>query len=576
MTWEQALVLISLVALIVVLVRGRIAPAVAFSGIAFAYYVVGLISLESALAQFTNTALVTVVLLLLLSIALDKSRLLELVADRLLAGPYRWVLFKIITATAVTSGFVNNTAVVATLIGPLRSSSRHPASRLLIPMSYAATVGGVLTLIGTSTNLLIDGFLTSSGLPGLSLFQQMPLGFVLLATVTLLLVITGPRLLPRHDNKSSMLSDYFLEAEVQPASRLIGRTVWENGLRNLNHLFLAEIVRRGELIAPVEPSEVLVAGDLLVFSGDVRRIDVLAPFDGLLTHGHKAGLPVDNLVEVLVTADSMLVHRTVKEAEFRSRFDAAVIAVRRGPSQLAGAIGTLRLRAGDTLVLATGPDFEKRNNLTRNFIIISRPSIAKFSDWRKSAAVVAAFVAVVAGAAAGWFDFVKGLLVLLAAFLLTRLLTLGELRRNAPFSLLFIIPSALIVSKAMFETGSAQLLARAVLAVCEPFGPLGALIGVLLLTALLTELMTNNAAAALAFPIAIGTAQQLGTSHLPFAMAVLFGASASFITPYGYQTNLMVMSPGGYTLRDYLRAGVPVSALYLTGAAVLIPVFFPL
>lgn len=575
MTLIQACVLGAIGVMLVLLVWGRIPPAVTFFSVAVGFYLTGLISLDDTLRQFTNTGLITVLLLMLVSVALDKSRLLELVADRLTRGPYRWALLKVVGVTAAISAFLNNTAVVASLLGPLRSGPHHPPSRLLLAMTYAATLGGVLTLIGTSTNLLVNSFLIGQKLPGLSLMSLMPVGLALLALSVVAMLLFYPRLMPSRKTSSDSFADYFLEAEIQPGSKLIGRSVADNGLRHLGHLFLAEIVRDGRLIAPVEPSETLHAGDVLIFSGDIRRLDLLAGFDGLHTYGHKAGLPMENLVEVLITGNSTLVNRTIKETDFRSRFDAAVIAVRRGRDTLGGPIGAIPLEVGDTLVLAVGPDFEKRNNLARNFIIISRPAVAKFTDARKSIGCLIGFALVVLGSALGWFDFIKGLGVLLAAYLVFGFVSLAELRRNAPYSLVFIIGSALIISKVMFDTGTAQLLASGVLTLSEPFGLHGALIGVLLLTVLLTELMTNNAAAALAFPIALGIAKTLDVSYLPFVMAVIYGASASFLTPYGYQTNLMVMTPGSYTLGDYLRAGAPVSLVYVLGAAILIPLVFP-
>ena len=575
MNLPQAVVFAALAVLVVELVRGRRKPALVFSAVAFAFVLLDYISLPKGLAQFTNTGLVTVVVLLLLSVVLDKSRLLETMAERLVRGSYRGALAKLYVAAAVYSAFLNNTAVVASLLGPLRRSRQHSPSRLLLPMCYAATLGGVLTLVGTSTNLLVNSLMVGRGMPGLSIFDLFPVGIFIVLACGATVVLTYPWLLKDAPPLQDEGSDYFLEARVAPTSRLVGRSVEACGLRQLTHLFLAEIVRDGRLLAPVAPDETVQAGDLLVFSGDVTRLDLLLQFDGLVTHGQQYALPLDNVVEVVVAANSSLVGRTIKQSDFRSLFDAAVIAVRRGADRVRGALAQVPLAVGDTLVLVVGQDFDKRNNLQRNFVVVSRRAVQKFTDPRKGGLAIAGFVGVIVLSALGWVDFLKALIVLLAAFLLAGLVKPADLRRNMPYEIILVIGSALVISDVMISTGAAELLAGALLAGADRWGPLAALAIVLLVTWALTELMSNNAAAALGFPVALGVAQRLGLDPLPFVMAVLYGGSCSFLTPYGYQTNLMVMSPGRYALADYFRAGAPVAVVFVLVALVTIPLVFP-
>lgn len=575
MTLDQGIVLAGLAYLVFELIRGRYAPAAVFSGVSFVFILLDYITIEQSLRQFTNNGLVTVVVLLLLSVVLDKSRLLELIADRLVRGSYRLALVKLYLGTAAYSAFLNNTAVVASLLGPLRMTRRHAPSRLLLPMCYAATLGGVLTLVGTSTNLLMNSLMVGRGLPALHIFDLFPVGILIVTMCGLVMMLTYPFILEARPLAEEKSSDYFLEATVTPVSPLVGRTVEANGLRNLAHLFLTEIVRDGRVVAPVEPDETIAAGDILVFTGDVTRLDLLMQFDGLQTHGQHYALPLDNLVEVVIAANSTLARRTLKEAEFRSQFDAAVIAVRRGSERLAGSIANVPLEVGDTLVLVVGKDFEKRNNLTRNFVIVNRHAVQKFTDARKGSLAMAGFVAVIALSAFGLLDFLKGLLVLLVLFLLFGFVRVAELRRNVPYEIILIVASALVISEVMLSTGVADLVARYMLSGARSFGPYWALGIVLAGTWVLTEMMSNNAAAALAFPVALGVANQLGLDPMPFIMAVLYGASCSFVTPYGYQTNLMVMSPGRYTLGDFARAGTPIALVYLAVTLVAIPIFFP-
>lgn len=576
MTWQQAVVFAALAVLVVELVRGRRAPAVLFAAVAFVFVMLDLVGLERGLAQFTNAGLVTVVVLLLLSVVLDKAHLLETLAERLVRGGYRGALFKLVLATAAYSALLNNTAVVASLIGPLRTLRTHPASRLLMPMCFAASLGGTLTLVGTSTNLLVNSLTIGRNLPALQIFDLFPVGILIVAACGATMVLLYPRLLPAQAAPREAPSEYFVEATLRPDSPLLGRTVEQAGLRKLAHLYLAEIVRDGHVIAPVQPDRMLRLGDLLVFTGDLTRLDVLTRFEGLETHGQHYRLPLDNLVEVVVAANSMLARRTIKEVDFRAQFDAAVIAVRRGSERLRGPIANLPIEVGDTLVLAVGSDFEKRNNLQRNFVVVSRREVQKFTDPRKGLVATAGFVATIALAALGVVDFLKALLVLLALFLASGLAKAADLRRNMPYEIILIVASSLVISEVMVATGAATLLAGGLLAGVEAFGPYGALAMILVMTWLLTELMSNNAAAALAFPVALGVAQTTGLDPRPFVMAVLYGASCSFLTPYGYQTNLMIMSPGRYTLRDYLRAGLPVALVFQAVALVAIPVFFPL
>jgi di/tricarboxylate transporter len=575
MTLEQGIVFAGLAVLIVELVRGKRQPAAVFGSVALGFLLLGYISVPQSLQQFTNPGLVTVVVLLLLSVVLDKSRMLELLAERLVSGSYRLALVKLYLSTALYSAFLNNTAVVASLLGPLRMSRQHAPSRLLMPMCFAASLGGILTLVGTSTNLLVNSLMVGRGMRPLQIFDLFPVGILIVLACGAVIVLSYPRLLKAASVANDEPQDYFLEATVTPRSTLVGRSVEDCGLRNLAHLFLTEIVRHGRVLAPVEPDEVILADDILVFAGDVTRLDLLLQFNGLETRGQRYKLPLDNLVEVVVASNSTLARRTIKESEFRSQFDAAVIAVRRGSERLRGPIAQMPLEVGDTLVLVVGKDFEKRNNLARNFIIVSRHQVQKFTDPRKGLLAGAGFVLVILLGALGVVDFLKALLVLLAAFLFLGLAKPGELRRNMPYEIILIIASALMISDVMLQTGTAGLLAQALLGVAGHLGPYGALGTLLLVTWVLTELMSNNAAAALAFPVALGVAQNLGLDPMPFVMAVLYAASCSFLTPYGYQTNLMIMSPGRYTLADYLRAGSPVALVFIVVALVAIPVVFP-
>ena len=347
-------------------------------------------------------------------------------------------------------------------------------------------------------------------------------------------------------------------------------------LRQLEGLFLLEIEREGRLISPVGPAEVLQAGDILVFTGEVARVQALQRFAGLEVFGAGAdALLKSNLVEVVLSNESDLANKTLREVDFRTMFDAGVVGIRRGDKRLTGQLGRIPLRVGDSLLLAAGPDFFQHRNLDRNFHILNGSGLRPKLSPAQSTAALSGFALVIALAALDVLPLFGGLLMLLAALLATGLLTLGEMRRRFPFELLVVIGSALAIAGVVERSGAAELMAGWMRAVFDGYGVYAALAGVYLITLVLTEVVTNNAAAALAFPIALGTARAFGADPTPFVMVVAYGASAGFLIPFGYQTHLMVYSAGRYRMRDFLRAGLPVSITYSVVVLALVPLVFP-
>lgn len=574
MTWQQFLVLGLLVSLIVLLVQGKVRPAMLFSGAVLVTYLAGLADIEEVVSGYTNSALLTLVLLLLVSVAVEKTRIMSWFAGLVGRGSFNLVLVKLWFSTAILSALVNNTAVVASMLGAIKRNPNHSASRLLLPMCFAATFGGVLTLIGTSTNLIVNSFLEKLGVPPLGMFD-----FVLVGAGTLLTGLIAVLIFARHlpeEEKREEIQDtaYFLEAKVPAGSPMIGRSVKDNGLRALKSLFLAEIIRGDQVICPVEPSQDLHEGDVLLFAGDVESVGLLQEMKGLDLYGEHR-LKGQHLVEVIVSPGSDLVGRTIKEAQFRHQFDAVVLAVRRGNSRLTGGLGKIELRAGDTLLLAPGHGFAHKKSLSKEFVVVSGLEASTRLDGRRSAAVVTAFLGVLALSVLGWVPLFKGLLILLLGLLLSGILTLAELRRRFPLEIWLVVGGALALSDQLQATGLAQALVSFLQAHFNGASPWLALVTVYLFTLVLTELMSNNAAAALAFPLAYQLSLSLGVASMPFILAVLFGASASFLLPYGYQTNLMVFAAGNYRMKSYLTLALPVSLAYSLGVLVMVPWLFP-
>ncbi len=572
--WEQGFVSVILLGIVTCLLVTKIKPGTIFAGAAFIAFMAGMIDLTTIAANFTNSSLLTLVLLILASCALEKTLLISWVSRSISKGRLGSVVAKLGLSTALLSSFTNNTAVVVSLIGAIKRNQQHAPSKLLIPLSYAAIFGGTLTLIGTSTNLIINSFVEDAGLPGLNFFTPTLIGLAVLAG-GLLILIPLSYLLPEYDDHSQEDLPYFLESRVEPGSPLVGRTVSENNLRALRKLFLAEVVRDGVTVSSVGPDFVLKAKDRLLFCGDVESVATLQEIPGLTLFGHQH-LNGQNFIELVVSSSATFCHKTLKESRFRDRFDAVVVAIRRGHERLEGGLGSITLAPGDTLVLVPGKRFESERRAHRKeFVLVHDLDSSARLDAHKSSAVLFGFSAVIGCALLELVPIIKGLAVYIIALIAFGIVQVSELRRRFPIDIVVIVGSALSIAQLMIASGLSVRMGEMFIQAFNGWGVFGALVATYIMTLVLTELVTNNAAAALAFPVGYSLAVGYGVDPMPFIMAVLFGASASFISPYGYQTNLLVYSVGNYKLTDYVRIGVPISIVYSVLVLTLIPVFFP-
>ncbi|CAM4422202.1 SLC13 family permease [Pseudoalteromonas ostreae] len=552
----------------------RLKPAWLFVGAIGTAYLGGLINLEDMLINYANPSLITLVLLVLVSIAVEKTTLVQKLAQSLSKGSLTSSVTKLGLSTAFLSSFTNNTAVVASLITAIKDSPTHSPSKLLLPLSYTAILGGTITLIGTSTNLIVNGFAVDAGMAPLGFFDFTLVGLGALS-VGLITILVMLKYLPDNGKNDQEVVPFYLEGKVESSSKLIGKSVEENGLRELKDLFLAEILRGDKRICAVTPQQVIKSGDVLLFVGDIKSVPLLTRFDGLKIVHDKHEKDVEHLVEVVVSQSSKFIGKTVKEIRFREQFHAAVIAIRRGHDRLQGGLGKVQLQAGDSLILAPGKDFYTLPNLKREFVYISGLDLQTHLAPKQSNLVLASFAGVLALSIFGIVPLVKGLLVLLIGLMLTGTIKLSEVKRRFPIELLAVVGSAIGLAKLMIGTGLAGQISAALFYVLGDFGPYGAFIAIFVMTVMFTELITNNAAAALSFPVAYALAMGFNVDPLPFIMAVAFGASASFISPFGYQTNLMVYSAGNYRLKDYALMGLPLSIIYSITVLTLIPLVFP-
>lgn len=540
-------------------------------------FAVGWIDKDTLLHNASNSSLITLVIIMVIAAAIEKTSILRKINKFLFASTEKKTLIRVLGVSALSSSLLNNTAVVAVLIKAINSSKTILPSRLLIPMSYATIMGGTLTLIGTSTNLVVSSMYSgATNTRGFGFFDFTIVGVVVTITGCITLYFTSG-LLPKKAIEENSFSNYMVEAEVLKESNLVGKTIEKAELRSLGDLFLAEIIRKdGSRVCPVKPMDIVQAEDKLLFSGDVDKISILSQFDNLKLYAETEGLNTLQLTEVLVKSTSVVVGKSLKNIEFRSRFDAAVVAVRRDGESLSGKLGSLVLKAGDILLLATGNDFTSRSNISRNFMIIKgvEPKTV-ITGWKENLTIFG-FLSVIVFTVISGSSLFSGMLLLLGALLITKCLTLSDIRNSLPIEIWLIVTSSLCIATSMETTGLASNIAEFSKIYLSGESSMMIFVGIFITTILLTEFITNNAAAALMFPVAYNLALGVGINVFPVVLGVAFAASASFLTPYGYQTNLMVMNAGNYRWRDFIVTGIPVSIVYIATCSIMIPLVYPL
>jgi len=596
-SWQALATLAVLLGALVLLVRGRPSPALVIFGGVILLLAAGVLTPAEALTGFSNPAPFTVAALFIIARAVEKTGGLQPLLRALLGGRQgggraaetgtgdRWAMGRLLLPVAAASAFLNNTPIVAMVAPQVEAwanrQGRSP-SRYLMPLSFAAILGGTVTLIGTSTTIVVSGLLVSQGMPAIGMFEIARIGLPLALGGLLLVLLLAPIALPERRGALKEFEDefrqYTLAMVVTPGGPLEGKTVEEAGLRHLEGVFLVEVRREGEIIAPASSQTHLMGGDLLTFAGrsdlvlDLRSIRGLASAEE--EHAlefHEAG---HTYFEAVISADSPLNGRTLKEVGFRQEYRAAALALHRSGERFQAKLGEVALKAGDTLILLAGAEFQALWRHRRDFLVISRLGGTPPVSSRKAILVVGVMVGIVILAALGLMPILQG--SLLGAFILvgSRVMTPWEAVDAVDLSVVLLIASAFGLGAAMESSGLAAALAEAVLEVAGGFGPTGALVGVLVATILLTEVITNNAAAVLVFPIALAAADGFGLDFRPFAIAIAVGASASFLTPIGYQTNTMVYGPGGYRFGDYARLGLPLTLLVVILTAWIVPLFF--
>lgn len=587
-----------ILAVLVVLARsGRAPDFVIWTGLAILMVVpvpgasgwqFGVLAPTEAISGLANESLVTIAALYVVAAGVRETGLLNWFSRSFLGKP-RSVLEaqnRLVWPTALLSGFFNNTPLV-TMLMPVADDwarqHRFSTSKLLMPLSFASILGGACTLIGTSTNLIVNGWLIDEmGHPGLGMFEVTRVALPVAAVGMVFMLVASRWLLPERRPVFREMGDareYTVEMLVDESGQLVGKTVEEAGLRGLPGLFLIEIDREAEVLPAVSGGIRLHAGDRLVFAGVVDSVVDLHKIPGLRTttdQVYKLGNDRHNrvLIEAVVSATCPLVGRTIREGRFRTRYNAAVVAVARNGERLLGKIGDIRLNAGDTLLLEARPNFLEQQRNSRDFYLVSRlERTTSFNSSRAPLAVVI-MLGLVASVSFGILSMLQAALSAAAATVVGRCTSASVARRAIDWEVLLVLGGAIGLGHAMTASGlSAELgdLLRA------GFGqsPTTLLAATFVMATVLASIVTAKAGAVLMLPIAVAAAQDLGVSYMPFAMAVMLGSSFSVATPIGYPTNLMVMGPGGYRYLDFVRMGVPLSVIVAVLTVWLIPGVWP-
>ena len=548
----------------------------------------GVVTPDQALSGLANEGMVTVGVLYVVVSGLQETGGIAWMSQSLLGRPKTLAnaQIRLMGPVAALSAFLNNTPVVAMFIPAVQDWARRhnlSVSYLMMPLTYAAIAGGACTLIGTSTNLVVNGLIRSgTEFSGIGMFDLAWVGLPILALVILFTILFSAKLLPERRSALSQLAnarEYTVEMLVEPGSPLDGQTIEDAGLRHLPGLYLVEVNREGLLLPAVSPTTRLCGGDRMLFAGSVESVVDLQKIRGLklaTDQVFKLDSPRHKrcLVEAVISESFPLLGKSIREGRFRTVYQAAILAVARNGGRIAGKVGDIVLRPGDTLLLEAHPSFVERWRRTREFLLVSRLDDSTPLRHEKAWLAIAIIAGMVMAVTVGWLSMLESAMLAAGLMLLTRCTSPSNAHRAVDWQVLIVIAASFGIGTALQSSGVAEAVAGSAIGLTGN-NPWITLALIYLTTAIFTNLITNNAAAVLMFPIALASAERLEVSIMPFAIAIMTAASASFATPIGYQTNLMVQGPGGYTFADYLRLGLPLTVLAGVLTVAIAPLVWP-
>jgi di/tricarboxylate transporter len=561
---------------------------IVFLGAAAVLFLSGVLDEKAVLSGFSNSGMMTVAVLYIVATGLQQTGALSWISQQVLGMPKTTsqALTRMMLPVMGISAFLNNTPVVAMFIPVINDwcrKLRFSPSKLMLPLSYAAIFGGLFTLIGTSTNLVVNGLLidATEG-PGLQLFDITWVGLPCGIAGFLFLYFTQGWLLPDRQpvlSETDDLRQYTVEMAVVPDGPMVGKSVEKAGLRHLPDLYLAEIQRGEQRLPAVSPKEQLQGGDQLLFVGvvdsvlDLQRLNGLQPSTDQV---FKLDIPRGErcLLEAVVSNTCPLVGRTIREGQFRTQYNAVVVAAARNGERLEGKVGDIRLKPGDTLLLEAHPSFFNERRISSDFYLVSDIPNSEPMRHGRSLWALGLTALMVVLATVGWLTMLQAAVLAAVGMLVFGCCSPNQAIRSIEWPVLLVIAAALALGEALDSTGAAKTIAASCVSLAGN-NPWLILAAIYTVTTILTEIITNNAAAALIFPIAFSLAKTLDVSYMPFVIGIMVAASASFATPIGYQTNMMVYGPGGYKFSDFLRVGVPLNILYGVVTVAITPLIYP-
>jgi len=577
LNFDQIIVIIVLLFILVSLYKEYIGPAFTFLIGVLVLGTFKILTPQEILNGFANEQIAVIVLLLLLGDIIRRTSLIDslfyIVFDKNMSK--KSFLIKMTTLVAGMSAFFNNTPLVAIMmpyVSNWSKTNKIAPSKLLIPLSYAAILGGSATLIGTSTNLIVNGLVLNQSvfpnLESLKLFDFVYVGFPMIIIGVLYLTFVSNYLLPSHTGNIEQFNkeaqNHIVEAQIREKSKLIGKTVEEAHLRNLEGLYLVEIVRGNERYKAISPDVILLENDFLYFAGKTELIADLVDIDGLTfpEMGLLKRKKDTDIVEIVITHNSTLISKTVKQANFRGKYDAAIIGIQRNGEHIKEKIGSINLKAGDVLLLIAGSDLIKRDDIMDFYFISKVKELRKIGPLKATVLIGGTILAILLSAL-GYISLFLALMLLFIPILGLKIASPKDVHRNIDYNLILIIVMSLALGMAMVKTGVATIISHGIISLFSTLGPIGILTGVYIITSILAAYITNKAAVAIIFPVALTLAHDLNTEPMPFILVVAFAAAANFMTPIGYQTNLMIYGPGAYKFKDFFKIGFPLTVLYM-------------
>jgi len=588
MTAEIAIVLVFVVAAVILFASEKLPVDLVSIMVMVGLILSGVITPAEGVDGFSHPATVTVAAMFILSAGLYRTGAVNFVGSKLVQAGKKnfWLALVLLMATSgIFSAFINDTAVVAILIPVvlvLAQELKVSPGKLLMPLSFSALFGGVCTLIGTSTNILVSSIAVKHGQPPFGMFEFTPFGIVILVAGSLYMLLIGVRLIPDRDVENDLrkqfgIGDYLVEIILEPEALSVGTVLDESPLLRDLAIRSVDVYRDDKRLEDPPPQLILQAGDHLKVRCDLENFRKLQERRGISLRQEPGNTEKGEetiLVEAVIAPGSTLDGRSLKQARFRSRYGLTALAVRHRGLVMREHLEEMELRAGDVLLFEMERHHLDQLRDDKTFVLVSEVEFPTFRRRRMIIAIAVIFF-VVGSAATGFLPILVSAIVGCVLMVLFRCLTLEEAYGSIQWKVVFLLGGVLALGRAMEKSGAALLIANTLIETVGAFGPRALVSAFYLMTSIMTELMSNNATAALLTPIAIAVAEAYGVDARPFLMAVTYAASAAFMTPVGYQTNTLIYSLGHYRYTDFLRVGTPLNILFWILATIMIPWFWP-